>query len=371
MPIKILPGSIKSLLRRKNFAKYLTGVGIALFAAVGAILLFATKAATPFVSLEPESGNLSRTDLAVIDASASAGKAVKFSPNSPAPISADICTGRDANGGVPADKFPGAACTGVLPGVSRTSSGSITTTGNGQIIQNLNINGSIQVNHSNVLIKNVKITQPGGAAISINGPSGLVIEDCELDGTGNPSALSAIAEHNYTMRRCNVHHFGEGPRINGNVTLEDNYIHDFVSYYTGSPSDSHQDTIQITSGSNIIIRHNTLLMNVDGANGGLYTCCFGGNSLLIERNLLAGGIYATTGGGDINGAPLYSNTTIRDNRFSTIFFPNSGYISPLAYTTHDNKSGNVWHDDYGTSHSPSNRTYQYPNGDGPRKGQPI
>jgi hypothetical protein len=317
---------------------------IVVFAIVGTIVLFATRAATPFASIDLGTGSNVTPPATIVtgDNSASGGSAVQFG--------AGTGSGTTRCPAYPA--FPDANCTGVLPGIARGNSGSITTTRDGQIIENLNISGSVQVLHNNVTIRNVKITQPGGAAISINGPSGLVIEDCELDGTGNPSALSAIAEHNYTMRRCNVHHFGEGPRINGNVTLEDNYMHDFVSYYTGSPSDSHQDTIQITSGSNIIIRHNTLLMNVDGANGGLYTCCFGGDSLLIEKNLLAGGIYATTGGGDIDGVPLYSNTTIRDNRFSTMFFPNSGYISPMAYTTHDNKSGNVWHD-------------------GPNAGQPV
>src|SRR5688572_30489076 len=84
--------------------------------------------------------------------------------------------------------FPDANCTGTLPGVARTSSGSITTSSNGQIIQNLNISGSIFVQHANVIIRNVRITNPGGVAVA-NAAGGtgssFTLEDCELDGTGN------------------------------------------------------------------------------------------------------------------------------------------------------------------------------------------
>src|SRR4051812_10728163 len=85
----------------------------------------------------------------------------------------------------PYPAFPDASCTGVLPGVTRTSSGSITTTSAGQVIQNLNVSGRITVNHDNVTIRNVKITNPSGVAITnISSQSkNLLIEDVELDGT--------------------------------------------------------------------------------------------------------------------------------------------------------------------------------------------
>ena len=113
------------------------------------------------------------------------------------------------------------------------------------MIQNLDITGEIRVQHNNVKIRNVRIRSHGGHAIYVLDKTGLVVEDCELDGQ-NGNADSAIAEHNYTMRRCEIHGFGEGPRVNGNVVLEDNYIHDFANYIS---SGAHQDCVQITSGS--------------------------------------------------------------------------------------------------------------------------
>ena len=145
------------------------------------------------------------------------------------------------------------------PSGTLAPSGSIATTANGQTIQNLDISGSIQVRHDNVTIRNVRI-RSAGQAISINGNTGLVVEDCELDGL-DATSDAAIAEHNYTMRRCELLRHGEGPRINGNVTLEGNYMHSFSNWIAQG---AHQDGVQTTSGSNIVIRHNTILIDVDG-----------------------------------------------------------------------------------------------------------
>jgi hypothetical protein len=115
---------------------------IAFFAIIGTYFLLATKAAGPFASIEPEQGS---GLTAINDPSASGGAYVQFGSGTTTPLPSGICTGRDANGGVPADKFPGAACTGVLAGIARANSGSISTSSDGQVIQNLNISGSITI----------------------------------------------------------------------------------------------------------------------------------------------------------------------------------------------------------------------------------
>jgi hypothetical protein len=238
--------------------------------------------------------------------------------------------------------FPNASNTG--PTGPLTPSGSITTSANGQVIQNLDINGEVRVQHDNVTIRNVRIRSDGGNAINILGNTNLVIEDCELDGQSR-NAEAAVAEHNYTMRRCEVHGFGEGPRINGNVTIEDSYIHSFANFISVG---AHQDCIQATSGMNITIRHNTCLMNVDGGNGSVFLSSFPGGNVLIEDNLMAGGGY-TLG---IDGQ-LYSNVTVRNNRWSTMYFPRGGYHGPIITNGGSfTMSNNVWHD-------------------GPNAGQPI
>ena len=242
---------------------------------------------------------------------------------------------------LPGCGFPDASSTG--PSGSLAPSGSITTSFAGQVIENLDISGEVRVQHDDVTIRNVRIRSQGGHAIYILGNRDLVVEDCELDGQGR-NATSAIAEHNYTMRRCEVHGFGEGPRINGNVVLEDNFIHGFVNFVAQG---AHQDCIQATSGWNIVIRGNTCVIDVDGANAAIYFATSSGGNVLIEGNLIGGGTYALYCGDD-----LYSGVTVRDNHFTTQVWPNGGWAGPTAYCAQANKSGNVWHD-------------------GPRAGQPV
>jgi hypothetical protein len=233
--------------------------------------------------------------------------------------------------------FPDAACTGILPGTSLTPSGSVSTAFDGQVIQNLDIQGSIQVNHDNVTIRNVRVRQPGGMAITVLHKTGLVVEDCELDGTGNTDGTSAIGHHNYTMRRCNVHHFGEGPRVNGGVILEDNYFHSFTNFV---PQGAHQDCVQVTSGYDITIRHNSCLIGVDGANAAIMIGSYSGGNILVENNLLGGGGY-TAYCGSVNG---YTNVRYLNNRFSTVYYPRGGYWGPFLQCETATLSGNVWHD---------------------------
>jgi hypothetical protein len=241
--------------------------------------------------------------------------------------------------------FPDASCTGVLPGSSLSPSGSVTTAFDGQVIQNLDINGSIQVNHNNVTVRNVRLRNPGGTAITVLQKTGLVVEDCEIDGTGNTNGAEVINHHNYTIRRCNVHHFGEGPRANGNVVIEDNYFHTFTNFI---PQGAHQDCVQITSGHNITIRHNTCMMNVDGGNAAIMIGSYSGGDILVENNLLGGGGF-TAYCGEMNG---YTNVRYLNNRFSTAYFPRGGYWGPWAQCGNATRTGNVWHD-------------------GPNAGQPV
>jgi hypothetical protein len=301
-----------------------------LFALLAAVLvliigyvILRTSAATPYASLEAESGTRTANASVVADTTASGGSALLFGNGTTSPPSGPrSCP--------PYPAFPDATCTGVLPGIARTNTGSFQTTSDGQVIENLNVDGRITVNHNNVLIRNVKFTSRG-TAISILQKTGLVVEDCEIDGTGATNGDPAIVHHNYTMRRCNIHSIGEGPRANENVVLEDNYMHSFTSFVAQG---AHQDCIQITSGTNIVIRHNTCLMNVDGGNAAIMTGSFSGDNLL-EKNLLAGGGYVVYCG---------DNLRVLNNHFSTMYHPKGGYWGLYAYCETVTRTGNVWHD---------------------------
>ena len=216
--------------------------------------------------------------------------------------------------------------------------GSFATTTDGQVIANLDVNGSITIAHDNVSISNVRF-RSAGQAINNLGHTGLLVEDCEIDGSGAPDAASAIGEHNYTMRRCNIHHVGEGPRINGNVVLEDNYLHDFLDFIDQG---AHQDCIQITSGSNIVIRHNTCMLQVDGANAAIMTGTDSGSDLEFQRNLLAGGGFTV-----YCGAPtVHRRPRARQPLQHRVLPACGGYHGPLVYCDGPGHvvAGNVWHD---------------------------
>ncbi len=222
--------------------------------------------------------------------------------------------------------------------MSLRASGSITVTTPGTVIDGLDVSGSIRVEASNVVIKNTRIRNSGGQAITVNNSTrGLLVQDVEIDGTGNTDGASAIGDSNFTLRRVHIHHFGEGPRANGNVVIEDSYMHSFLNFIAQG---AHQDVIQSTGGNGLVVRHNTLLMNVDGGNAVLMLGTDYGSNVVFDNNLVAGGGYALYGG-DSNS---WSGVSFTNNRVSTMYFPKGGYHGPFVYAGNSTRSGNVWHE---------------------------
>ena len=232
--------------------------------------------------------------------------------------------------------FPGPGNTGVPPGTVLQPSGGITTTRDGQVIEAMDVNGSIQVQHDNVVIRRTRVRNPGGEAIRQEpGRRGLVIEDCELDGTGNTNGAAAVAFAGFTMRRCDVHHFGEGVSANGDTLIEDNYFHDFTDLIA---SGAHQDGIQMEWGSNQVVRHNTIFMNVVGGNSAIWVSAQPHSNIRIEQNLVAGANFPI--GGPNNNPDVH----VLDNRISTRYYPAGGYFGPFFQLSGCDVRGNVWHE---------------------------
>jgi hypothetical protein len=95
----------------------------------------------------------------------------------------------------------------------------------------------------------------------------------------------------------------------------------------------------------------------------------------IRDNFLAGAEHVLQLGLDkSNTANDVRNVVVTGNKFSTKWFQNSGntaisYKNPVWNTLGNTWSNNTWFDDYGAGTGLTGR--QYPNGDGPRKGQQI
>jgi hypothetical protein len=69
------------------------------------------------------------------------------------------------------------------PALSLTPSGSVTTSANGQVIQNLDIVGNITVNHNDVVIRNNRIRHAGGNGIVANTRTNITIRNVEFINT--------------------------------------------------------------------------------------------------------------------------------------------------------------------------------------------
>jgi hypothetical protein len=280
---------------------------VAAIVAIGSFTLFASHAATPYLTAEPENGSISTPASKVTDSGASGGAAVKFATGSSGGFQSNCIVKPSVCG------YPDETNTGVPPGTTLTNSGSITVTQAGAVIQNLNVNGQIVVKANNVTIRNVKLTSGDYYPIdNSNGNTGLLVEDTEIIAT-NANVTSGISFTNYTARRVNVHGSSDGFKADSNVTIEDSYIHDLVVTAT-----SHNDGIQTTGGSNVTIRHTTCkLSTTNGANA----CMQIGNehgansNWLITDNLLDGG------GWTINAGNGNTNMTVTNNRFTR----NAGY----------------------------------------------
>lgn len=142
----------------------------------------------------------------------------------------------------------------------------LTTSSDGQIIENLKVTVSgqvcVQVNHNNVTIRRCYIEGPGGSDkynVAITpGVTGTLIEDCEIDGNGSSSDSGSfnILGHggilsSCTVRRCHLHDAEQMvARTMQDVTIIDNYMHDtqgvdadMVEMYVDS-GDSHDNLIQ-------------------------------------------------------------------------------------------------------------------------------
>ena len=213
----------------------------------------------------------------------------------------------------PITYWPGPTNTGVPAGTVLRNSGSLDLRTAGQVITNLNIVGCVAVRASNVIIRRSKITcnSPTYSIRVYDTATNLIVEDVEINGSGRNSA--AVCCTNYTLRRLNIHNVIDGPRLSTRTSVVDSWIHDLNRV----PS-SHNDTLQTTGGSNIIVRHNRLEPYKASTNDPFNACIMIGSTtsdavrnLTFENNYCNGGNYSIGVRDDL----VASNIVIRNNKF--------------------------------------------------------
>jgi len=116
----------------------------------------------------------------------------------------------------------------------------------------------------------------------------LLLEDVEVVCTSTFG--TGIGEEGVTVRRADIYGCVNGFDVNGNMLVEDSYIHDL---YTGN--DAHSDGAQINAGgSNITFRHNTMISRGPAGDNGtsaIISHPTSGANVLYTGNLFGGGAY--------------------------------------------------------------------------------
>lgn len=219
--------------------------------------------------------------------------------------------------------FPGPDNTGVPAGTKLKASGSLKLAEDGAVVSGLDITGCVTVTARNVVIRKSRITCDSNYSIRTDGADNLLVEDVEIDGMGRNSAAVCCGE--YTLRRVDISNVIDGPRLGSNVVVEDSWIH----HLKRQPG-SHNDTLQTTGASNIVVRGNSLEAYNPVTRDPFNACLMIGSTtgpvvenLLFEGNYCNGGNYSIGVRTDLNAVNirLRANVFGRNYRYGVIARP--------------------------------------------------
>ncbi|GGM19111.1 right-handed parallel beta-helix repeat-containing protein [Dactylosporangium sucinum] len=233
--------------------------------------------------------------------------------------------------------WPGPENTGVPAGTDLTPyAGPYAITEPNTVIDGKILTDCLDIKAKNVTIKRSKITckNKGGMIIRVFDDvvpdASLLVEDSEIQGEGEGLGLGF---GHYTMRRVNMHTLNEGPRVSDGALIEDSWIHDLIF----TDEKDHQDILQTTGGTGMVVRHNTLEAfnpaTNDPFNAGFQLGSETAPSLtdlLVEDNLFTGGNYT------VNFRP--------DTKAEKVVFRNNVFVQNSRYGASSNEDlpGVTW-----------------------------
>ena len=246
---------------------------------------------------------------------------------------------------------PGATNTGVPAGTTlRVHQGDLVVTKAGTVIDRLDIRGEVYIKANNVKITRSIVrggpaaTKPRALVMAWWNYTGLKIEDSTFRATNRSLLIDGISGSNITATRVNVSNVVDPVKVIGsNVTITRSWLHGNI-HSDNDPNHkdgrTHDDSVQITGGSNIVIQENTLEDAHNAAiqiNQGVRLT----SKVAISRNWLSDGVCTlniSAGAG-----PALQGITVTGNRFG----PGSHakrcpILSPK--TSRVQFSGNVWDD---------------------------
>jgi hypothetical protein len=179
------------------------------------------------------------------------------------------------------DPWPNVQTTGVQPGITLTPSGSIHATA-GQLIQNMDVAGTIFVLGDGVIIRNCRVN----AAYDFFGITGdafnFTVQNCEVF---NCSAV-CITINGGLIEKCNIYHGTKSIGPGDNCLIQYNFMHDLQG---NNPLTGHFECIDIPGPvNNTTIFHNRMeaidtacvFMKTDG---GAISNVIINNNLMIQQ----------------------------------------------------------------------------------------
>lgn len=216
---------------------------------------------------------------------------------------------------------------GVPAGTQLTSSGSITVTTPGAVIDGLDVTGYITISANNVMIKNTRVTANGGgcgtsstcgnANIRLSGNYTATISHVELTTDSGTTVEHGI--RNSYGGTINVDHVYQHGNVDalcwcGNANLRDNYSIIHLAIANDHLENLYLDDHTLTATHNTFLNNQPQTANVFGnTNNGSGGSC--SNHLTVSDNLLAGGGYSIYPCGNASQAGS-SVVTITGNRFA-------------------------------------------------------
>ena len=232
---------------------------------------------------------------------------------------------------------PNANNTGVPDGTVLTRyDGNMTITTPGTVIEAMDIYGFVDVRASNVTIKNsiIRGYNPGSVNLALISAYGthvnLVIQDTTLVGAFASNNLDGLKGLNFTATRLDISNVVDAVQILGdNATVQNSWLHDNLHLPDTRQSDgfTHDDSIQMEGGQNILIQGNTL----EGAYNAAMMIT---QNLARSREITVTGNWISGGWCTINlsekGKGPIEAMTVQDNLFGTSRNYHCGIIAPTT-----------------------------------------
>lgn len=223
--------------------------------------------------------------------------------------------------------------------------GDLVVTEKGKVIDSLEVHGSISVRAPDVTIKNTRVigVRELTTGLIASRSTGLKVVQSEIYSKHHNPTTNGVMGSDFVLDRVEIRDVVDQVHIHGagNVTIKDSWLHSNVHYakdpnWNGGPS--HDDNIQIVSGSNITITGNRLSGSHNAAI--MITQDAGKVSgVAIAKNRIGNGgcsVNLSPGSrGHINGLKINENGFDANQRVKSC-----AVIGPRAYAS--NLSANYW-----------------------------